>query len=80
MEYVCADRAGRLVAAPGPLDARVDGGRLGCRPLRPVGHTADVTGTNRDYLAVLHAIGPGDATVRRALTGFRAGLRWEIDG
>ncbi|GAB3938641.1 hypothetical protein GCM10027614_19100 [Micromonospora vulcania] len=80
VEYVCADRSGRLVTAPGQLDADVDGVRLGCRPLRTVGHTAEVTGTNRDYLAVLHAIGPADGTVRRTLTDFRAGLRWEIAG
>ncbi|WBB68510.1 siderophore biosynthesis protein [Micromonospora sp. WMMD812] len=80
VEYVCADRSGRLTAAPGPVDTARDDVRLGCRPLREPGRTADLTGTNRDYLAVLHAIGPDDRTVRRALNTFRADLRWEIAG
>ncbi|MEG3636049.1 ATP-grasp domain-containing protein [Micromonospora palythoicola] len=78
VEYVCADRGGTLVAAPGPVDALRDGVRLGCRPLRAIGTTAERTGTNRDYLAVLHAIGPDPATVSRALVEFRAGLDWVI--
>lgn len=81
VEYVCADRSGTLVAAPGPVDVLGPGGtRLGCRPLRAVGVTAPHTGTNRDYLAVLHGIGPDRATVLRELRDFRAGLRWEIHG
>ncbi|MFE9915186.1 acetyl-CoA carboxylase biotin carboxylase subunit family protein [Micromonospora sp. NPDC005553] len=80
VEYVCADRSGRLVAAPGPLDT-VDGDvRLACRPLREVGRTAEHTGTNRDYLAVLHGIGPDEATVRQSLTGLRDSLQWTIVG
>ncbi|MEV4655153.1 siderophore biosynthesis protein [Micromonospora sp. NPDC049301] len=78
VEYVCADRTGRLAAAPGPLDTTHDGVRLGCRPLREVGRTADRTGTNRDYLAVLHAIGPDRATVRASLAAFRRDLQWTI--
>ncbi|MFV2101064.1 ATP-grasp domain-containing protein [Micromonospora sp. LOL_024] len=78
VEYVCAERGGTLVAAPGPVDALHDGVRLGCRPLRAVGTTAGWTGTNRDYLAVLHGIGPEPAGVRRALAAFRADLDWVI--
>ncbi|MFC3502475.1 siderophore biosynthesis protein [Micromonospora krabiensis] len=89
VEYVCADRPGRLTAAPGPLDGTAPPGpldpiaagvRLGCRPLREVGRDAEVTGTNRDYLAVLHGIGSDAPRVRTALARFRAGLRWEISG
>ncbi|GIJ79943.1 Biotin carboxylase [Micromonospora phaseoli] len=78
VEYVCAEHGGTLVAAPGPVDALRDGVRLGCRPLRAVGSTAEWTGTNRDYLAVLHGIGPDPTGVRRALAGFRADLDWVI--
>ncbi|NLU78426.1 siderophore biosynthesis protein [Micromonospora sp. HNM0581] len=78
VEYVCADRTGTLVAAPGAVDAVRDGVRLGCRPLRAVGTSAARTGTNRDYLAVLHGIGSDPVTVRRALVGFRADLDWVI--
>ncbi|MCG5470604.1 siderophore biosynthesis protein [Micromonospora sp. LAH09] len=78
VEYVCADRSGRLVAAPGRLDT-VDGVvRLGCHPLREVGRAAEHTGTNRDYLAVLHAVGPDQGAVRRSLDAFRADLQWTI--
>ncbi|WP_410810211.1 acetyl-CoA carboxylase biotin carboxylase subunit family protein [Micromonospora sp. 067-2] len=78
VEYVCADRPGRLAAAPGPLDTVFGEVRLGCRPLREVGRIADHTGTNRDYLAALHAIGPDQDSVRASLAAFREGLRWTI--
>jgi len=79
VEYVCADRPGTLVAAPGSVDSPGPGGtRLGCRPLRKLGVTAPLTGTNRDYLAVLHAIGPDPGTVAGALRDFRAVRHWEI--
>jgi biotin carboxylase len=79
VEYVCADRSGTLVAAPDRLDTVTpDGTRLGIRPLRPLGVTAPLTGTNRDYLAELHAIGPDAGTVARALRDLRGAHRWEI--
>ncbi|MET7670135.1 siderophore biosynthesis protein [Micromonospora luteifusca] len=78
VEYVCADTSGRLVAAPGRLDTVHGDVRLGCRPLRAVGRVAEHTGTNRDYLAVLHAIGPDQATVRHSLAAFRSDLQWTI--
>ncbi|MEU7585607.1 siderophore biosynthesis protein [Micromonospora sp. NPDC049230] len=78
VEYVCADTSGRLTAAPGPLDTVHGEVRLGCRPLRAVGHFAEHTGTNRDYLAVLHAIGPDQDSVRQALAAFRGDLQWTI--
>ncbi|WP_328367689.1 siderophore biosynthesis protein [Micromonospora zamorensis] len=78
VEYVCADRSGRLVAAPGRLDTVHDDVRLGCHPLREMGRTAEHTGTNRDYLAVLHGIGPDEGAVRRSLAAFRGDLQWTI--
>ncbi|MET8039349.1 siderophore biosynthesis protein [Micromonospora sp. NPDC005215] len=78
VEYVCADRPGRLTAAPGPLDTGDGAVRLGCRPLRAVGRFAEHTGTNRDYLAVLHAIGPDQDSVRTSLAAFRGDLQWTI--
>ena len=80
IEYVCADSSGRLDAAPGRLDATHGPVRLGCRPVREVGSIVDRTGTNRDYLAVLHGIGPDPDSVRDALTAFRDDLRWTITG
>ncbi|MEU7608366.1 siderophore biosynthesis protein [Micromonospora sp. NPDC049204] len=78
VEYVCAARTGRLTAAPGPLDTGDGEVRLGCRPLRPVGRFAEHTGTNRDYLAVLHAIGPDRDSVQTSLAAFRSELQWTI--
>ncbi|WP_433652959.1 ATP-grasp domain-containing protein [Micromonospora zamorensis] len=78
VEYVCADRSGRLVAAPGRLDTVHRDVRLGCHPLREVGRTAEHTGTNRDYLAVLHGIGPDEGRVRQSLAAFRSDLQWTI--
>ncbi|MFG1897631.1 acetyl-CoA carboxylase biotin carboxylase subunit family protein [Micromonospora zamorensis] len=78
VKYVCADRSGRLVAAPGRLDTVHNDVRLGCHPLREVGRTAEHTGTNRDYLAVLHGIGPDEGTVRQSLAAFRGDLQWTI--
>ncbi|SBT65745.1 ATP-grasp domain-containing protein [Micromonospora sediminicola] len=78
VEYVCADRSGRLAAAPGSVDTIRDGVRLSCRPLLEAGRVAEHTGTNRDYLAVLHGIGPDPDAVRAALTAFRNELRWTI--
>ncbi|MEO3780165.1 siderophore biosynthesis protein [Micromonospora sp. B11E3] len=78
VEYVCADRSGTLTAAPGAIDVRLGETTLGCRPLRDVGSTAAVTGTNRDYLAVVHALGPDREAVTAALRSFRAAHRWDI--
>ncbi|MEU1239006.1 siderophore biosynthesis protein [Micromonospora parva] len=78
VEYVCADRSGRLVAAPGRLDTVHGDVRLGCHPLREVGRTAAHTGTNRDYLAVLHGIGPDENAVRQSLAALRGDLQWTI--
>lgn len=78
VEYVCADRSGRLTTAPGRVDTVHDGVLLSCRPMREVGRVGEHTGTNRDYLAALHGIGPDPGTVRAALAAFRDGLRWRI--
>ncbi|GAB2931015.1 carboxylate--amine ligase [Micromonospora polyrhachis] len=78
VDYVCADRSGTLAVAPGAVDENRAGVRLGCRPLRQPGIHADWTGTNRDYLAALHAIGTDPEQVREVLREFRSGLHWEI--
>ncbi|WFF02687.1 siderophore biosynthesis protein [Micromonospora sp. WMMD964] len=78
VEYVCADRPGRLVTAPGRVEAVHGDVRLACHPLREVGRVAEHTGTNRDYLAVLHAVGPDEHAVRQSLAAFRRDLEWTI--
>ncbi|SEF84698.1 Biotin carboxylase [Thermomonospora echinospora] len=78
IDSVIADRAGVLRAAP-EFTERTDGGvRLTYRPVRRAGDTVTLTGTNRDYLGTVQAIGPDAATVDAALARFRAACTWEI--
>ncbi|MDT0570008.1 ATP-grasp domain-containing protein [Streptomyces sp. DSM 3412] len=78
LEYPCADRAGTLVTAPAATDVTVDGVRLTYRPLRAPGEHHELYGTNRDYLGVLRATGTAQQSVDRAVAGFLAARRWEI--
>ncbi|MFB6889923.1 acetyl-CoA carboxylase biotin carboxylase subunit family protein [Kitasatospora sp. NPDC056327] len=81
-EPVLADRAGTLTAAPGPHEElpgeRADGVRLVYRPQRAVGERHEHYRTNRDYLGVIWAVGPDQATADAAVAGFVAANRWEI--
>ncbi|MCW2875586.1 siderophore biosynthesis protein [Actinacidiphila oryziradicis] len=79
IEYLCADRAGTLTAAPGPCDTEAEGGvRLAYRPWRAVGERHELHHTNRDYLGVLRATGTDQPAVERAAARFLAANRWEI--
>ncbi|HVV23672.1 MAG TPA: ATP-grasp domain-containing protein [Pseudonocardiaceae bacterium] len=78
IDYPCAERSGRLVAAPPALDECRDGVRLTYRPLRDIGGYRDLTHTNRDYLGVLRTIGTDQPTVDRVAAEFLAGLRWDV--
>ncbi|GLZ30081.1 carboxylate--amine ligase [Lentzea sp. NBRC 105346] len=78
VDYVMADRAGTLVDAPAALVEQVGEVRIGHRPLREIGVTAPLHGTNRDYLAAVHGIGPDVATVDTAVDGFLADHKWVI--
>ncbi|WP_418960229.1 ATP-grasp domain-containing protein [Streptomyces tritici] len=78
LEYPCADTAGTLRSAPGPVDLETDGVRLTYRPLREIGERHELHHTNRDYLGVLRATGTDQATVDRVVADFLAAQRWEI--
>jgi hypothetical protein len=78
LDYRCADRGGRLVAAPPRLDEQRDGVQLTYRPLRDVGEARALTNTNRDYLGVLRTIGPDQSTVDTAAADFLATHHWDI--
>ncbi|HEX5406077.1 MAG TPA: ATP-grasp domain-containing protein [Pseudonocardiaceae bacterium] len=78
VDYRCADRSGRLAAAPPRTDELRDGVRLAYRPLRAVGETRAHTNTNRDYLGVLRTIGPDQTTVDRTAAQFLAAQNWDI--
>ncbi|OLT30197.1 siderophore biosynthesis protein [Actinomadura sp. CNU-125] len=77
-EPVIADRAGRLTAAPGPVELDDGDVRLAYRPQRAVGDEIPLTRTNRDYLGTVRAIGPDPDGVRAALARFRAAHEWTI--
>ncbi|QPL73510.1 siderophore biosynthesis protein [Streptomyces clavuligerus] len=72
LAYPLADRPGTLTAAPGPADLTVDGVRLTYRPARALGERHELYGTNRDFLGIIRAIGPGQETVDRAVDAFTA--------
>jgi biotin carboxylase len=81
VDYPCADRAGTLVAAPGPTELHVDGVHLTYRPLREIGEHHDLYRTNRDYLGVLRvtATGTGRQAVDRVAADFLDAQRWKIE-
>ncbi|MGW0663566.1 ATP-grasp domain-containing protein [Streptodolium elevatio] len=78
VEYICARAGGTLVAAPAAADLADNGVQLAYRPLRAVGTTAPLTGTNRDYLGVLRAVGPDQERTDAAVARFVAARSWEI--
>jgi biotin carboxylase len=79
IQYVTADRAGTLTDAPPTLTTELPGQvRLGHRRLREIGVTAPLHGTNRDYLAAVHAIGPAPGPVRAAIDEFVTSHTWAV--
>lgn len=79
LRYVTADRPGSLLAAPVEGSEELPHGvRLRHRRLRGLGVTAPLHGTNRDYLSVIHAIGPRTAPVYEAVERFIASNTWEV--
>jgi biotin carboxylase len=80
IDYVVADRSGVITASPrdGARLSAEHGVLLSCRPLHEAGDRIEVTHTNRDFLGVISAIGPGAAAVDRSVAALRAAERWTI--
>ncbi len=78
MEYVLADRPGRLASAPPASVTERDGVRLDYRPLREVGEEHPLHRTNRDFLGVLRATGTDQGRIDAAVAQYLAAHRWEI--
>ena len=77
VDYPCAERSGVLVEAPDRMD--LDGPvRLAYRPMRAIGERRELTGTNRDYLGVVRAVGPDRDAVDRAVEHFLAEQTWRV--
>ncbi|MEV0629854.1 ATP-grasp domain-containing protein [Nonomuraea wenchangensis] len=75
---VVADRPGTVKEAPADEYVDRDGVRLWHRPLRAAGDQVSVTGTNRDYLGVIRAVGPSRARVDAAVTAYQAARPWVV--
>ncbi|MFG1825765.1 acetyl-CoA carboxylase biotin carboxylase subunit family protein [Microbispora bryophytorum] len=80
-----AERSGTVTAAPPDLSPPdpspaepADGVRLWHRALRRIGDHVEVTGTNRDYLGLLRAVGPDAAVVDAAVDTFRKEHPWVL--
>jgi biotin carboxylase len=78
VDYVLAERAGTLVAAPPDGERSTRGVTVGHRRMRALGVTAPVHGSNRDYLAAVWATGPDVRAVDAAVDGFREEHEWRI--
>ncbi|MFE7029769.1 acetyl-CoA carboxylase biotin carboxylase subunit family protein [Streptomyces sp. NPDC057621] len=78
LDYPCAESAGTLTAAPAATELDSGGVRLTYRPLREIGERHEVYRTNRDFLGVVRAIGTVQEDVDKAVAGFLAGQRWDI--
>ncbi|MGW4792940.1 siderophore biosynthesis protein [Nonomuraea sp. NPDC004297] len=74
-----ADRAGTIKDAPGHETVTDGDVRLWHRPLRSVGDVVTLTGTNRDYLGVVRAVGPSRARVDAAVEEYRAARPWVVE-
>lgn len=79
VDYVLADRAGTLTAAPPDEESAVGDVRLGHRRLRALGTTAPLHGSNRDYLAAVWATASTAAPVDAAVESFRSEHEWRVE-
>ncbi|MFI7033048.1 acetyl-CoA carboxylase biotin carboxylase subunit family protein [Microbispora rosea] len=73
-----AERSGTVAGAPPDLSTHKDGVRLWHRALRRIGDHVEVTGTNRDYLGLLRAVGPDHASVDTAIDAFKKEHPWVL--
>ncbi|MEU8174139.1 siderophore biosynthesis protein [Microbispora hainanensis] len=73
-----AEHSGTVAEAPPDLSTEKDGVRLWHRALREIGDHVEVTGTNRDYLGLLRAVGPDHASVDAAIGAFRKEHPWVL--
>ncbi|MGF7236134.1 MAG: siderophore biosynthesis protein [Frankia sp.] len=79
LDYVFADRAGVLGAAPHTERLTwSDSTTVGHQRLREVGVAAALTGTNRDYLSAVYGVGPDAGSVGDAVEQYRATRQWVI--
>jgi hypothetical protein len=78
VHYLVADRAGRLVEAPGSFQHEHDGHWSDYRALHQPGDEIRLSHSNKDYLGVLRLIAPNAASLDARLAATLADLRWVL--
>ncbi|WP_245657752.1 ATP-grasp domain-containing protein [Herbidospora mongoliensis] len=75
---VLATRSGTIMKAPKELTGAYEDVRLWHLPLKEAGQPVSVTNTNRDYLALLRAVGPDREAVDTAAKAFLDAHPWVV--
>ncbi|WP_245674950.1 ATP-grasp domain-containing protein [Herbidospora cretacea] len=75
---VLATRSGTIMKAPRELTGSHEDVRLWHLPLKEAGQPVSVTHTNRDYLALLRAVGPDPGAVDAAAKAFLDAHPWVV--
>ncbi|MEK8090040.1 hypothetical protein [Thermithiobacillus plumbiphilus] len=78
IRYFPAQEAGQLHHAPEPFFYDESEMILSYKSMRRPGDGISLTHSNKDYLGVLHGVGPNAALLDEAMTRISAGLHWEI--
>ncbi|MFC4860585.1 ATP-grasp domain-containing protein [Pseudomonas sp. MAHUQ-62] len=78
VHYLVAERAGRLVEAPGSFQHEHDGHWSDYRALHQPGDEIRLSNSNKDYLGVLRLIAPNAASLDARLAAALADLRWVL--
>lgn len=78
IRYFPTEKAGQILSAPEGFLYADGGTRVKFRPLRSPGDRMTVTRSNKDYLGVLDASAPDEATLDRVVAQAQAQLSWDI--
>lgn len=78
IRYFPTEKAGQILSAPQELLHAGGGTRVEFRPLRRPGDRMTVTRSNKDYLGVLSASAPDEATLDKVVAQAQAQLSWDI--
>ena len=78
IRYFPTEKAGQILSAPEGFLYAGGGTRVEFRPLRSPGDRMTVTRSNKDYLGVLDASAPDEATLDRVVAQAQAQLSWDI--
>jgi biotin carboxylase len=81
VDYVYARSSGELDAIPAAADVEErDGARLRYRPWRRRGDRITLSGSNRDIIGAIRALGPSPERTSALVSSFLAGHTWLVHG